>query len=78
MVEDDLLAMIGKQLGLGSNESTCETPPLMKRKITDLAFAGKCGCFGATGLAESAASAARSSLSNPGISIELATADFTK
>ena len=29
--------------GLGSNESTCDTPPLMYRKMTRFAFGGKCG-----------------------------------
>ena len=37
--------------GFGSNESTCDTPPLMNRKMTDFAFAGKCGGFGASGSA---------------------------
>src|SRR3989442_16032943 len=32
--------------GLGSNVSTCEGPPFIKRKITRLARAGKCGGFG--------------------------------
>src|SRR5580765_9075044 len=30
-------------LGLGSNESTCETPPSMNRKMTFLALGAKCG-----------------------------------
>src|SRR5438445_6505891 len=29
--------------GLGSNRSTCEGPPDMKRKMTRLALAGRCG-----------------------------------
>jgi hypothetical protein len=29
--------------GLGSNVSTCEGPPFMKRKITRLALGAKCG-----------------------------------
>ena len=29
--------------GLGSNESTCETPPSMKQKMTFLALGRKCG-----------------------------------
>src|ERR1700730_16684162 len=38
-------------IGLGSKVSTCEGPPFRKRKITCLARAGKCGAFGASGLA---------------------------
>src|SRR5581483_1234371 len=34
-----------------SNVSTCDIPPLRNRKITFLAFAGKCGAFGESGLA---------------------------
>ncbi len=52
MVERDLLAVVGdRDVGLGSNESTCDTPPLMNRKITDFALPGKCGARGATGSA---------------------------
>src|SRR6266581_3773546 len=36
--------------GLGSNVSTWDGPPLAKIWITRLAFAGKCGCLGASGL----------------------------
>ena len=36
-------------LGLGSNESTWETPPVMYRKMTRFARAGKCPGFGARG-----------------------------
>src|SRR5207249_7198952 len=36
--------------GLGSKVSTCDGPPGMKRKITRLARAGKCGRRGASGL----------------------------
>ena len=36
--------------GLGSNESTCDTPPSMYKKITLFAFAGKCVGRGANGL----------------------------
>src|SRR5262245_12119823 len=60
--------------GLGSNESTCDTPPLMNRRITDFALAGKCGFFGARG---SLLSAASSSLSSPDIRSEPATEDCT-
>ena len=35
--------------GFGSKESTCETPPDMKQKITLLALAAKCGGFGGDG-----------------------------
>ena len=35
--------------GLGSNESICETPPCMNRKLTRLARAGKCGFGGTSG-----------------------------
>src|SRR5438876_12146585 len=49
--------------GLGSNVSTCETPPLMCKKITRLALGGKCGGLGASGFAslETGPSAARRS-----------------
>src|SRR6476660_5301988 len=40
----------------GSKVSTWLAPPFMKREITARAFAGKCGCFGASG--ETGASAA--------------------
>src|SRR5207245_11340227 len=35
--------------GLGSNVSTCEGPPFMKRWMTRLALPGKCGALGVTG-----------------------------
>src|SRR5262249_10112667 len=35
--------------GLGSNVSTWLTPPYMNRQMTALAFAAKCGFFGASG-----------------------------
>ena len=35
--------------GLGSNVSKWDGPPAWNRKIIDLAFAGKCGAFGASG-----------------------------
>src|SRR5271165_1846726 len=41
--------------GLGSKVSTWEGPPSMKRKMTDLALAAKCGFFGAKGLSAAAA-----------------------
>ena len=41
--ERQRLAVISASFGLGSNESTCETPPCMNRKSTRLALAGKCG-----------------------------------
>src|SRR5438093_918068 len=44
--------------GLGSNVSTWEGPPFMNRWITRLAFAGKCGDFGASGLINRSAVAA--------------------
>src|SRR5262245_21934 len=43
------LPFISASFGLGSNESTCDTPPCMKRKITRLARGEKCDCFGASG-----------------------------
>src|SRR5215213_4686281 len=46
-------------LGFGSNESMCEGPPSMKRKITLFALGEKCGFFGASGLASAASAAAR-------------------
>lgn len=41
-------------IGLGSNVSTWEGPPLRKRKMTCLAVAGKCGALGAIGAGVSA------------------------
>src|SRR5687768_1843886 len=38
-------------LGLGSNESTCDTPPLMYRKMTRLALGTNCAGRGASGSA---------------------------
>src|SRR5690348_9845895 len=35
--------------GLGSNVSTCDGPPFMKRWMTRLALAGNCGALGASG-----------------------------
>src|SRR5688572_24649514 len=35
--------------GLGSKESTCDTPPVMKMKMTRLALPGKCGALGDSG-----------------------------
>ena len=40
--------------GFGSNRSTCEGPPCMKRKITRLARGAKCGLRGASGPSASA------------------------
>src|SRR6266851_2640998 len=53
--------------GLGSNVSTCEIPPLRKRKITFFAFAGNCGAFGASGfrLASACSTPAKPSIPNP-------------
>ena len=36
--------------GFGSNVSTCEGPPFMKRWITCFALAGNCGALGRSGL----------------------------
>src|ERR1700682_2556393 len=47
--------------GLGSNVSIWLGAPTMKRKITDLALAGKCCGLGASGLTRVTASASRSS-----------------
>src|SRR4051812_5992063 len=41
--------------GFGSHVSTCDGPPSAKMWITALALAGKCGSFGASGLASAAA-----------------------
>src|SRR5438093_10509785 len=38
--------------GFGSNVSTCETPPTMKRKMIRFARAAKCGKLAASGLAD--------------------------
>ena len=45
------LAVVSVSRGLGSNVSTCDGPPGMKRKITRRARAGKCGARGARGSA---------------------------
>ena len=44
--------------GFGSKRSTWLGPPSMNRKMTDLAFAGNCGFFGASGSTARAASEA--------------------
>ena len=41
-------------IGLGSNVSTCDGPPFMKRWMTRLALAGKCGAWGRSGSVEAA------------------------
>src|SRR5260370_40950727 len=56
--------------GLGSKVSIWDGPPSMNRKITDLAFAAKCGGLGAKGLTAAtarlaASSPARASPPNP-------------
>ena len=38
--------------GFGSNKSTCDGPPYMKRKITDFAFGAKCGARGSSGFVD--------------------------
>ena len=38
----NVLPSSSSSFGLGSNESTCETPPSMNRKMTFFAFGGKC------------------------------------
>src|SRR6266571_745674 len=43
--------------GLGSNESTCDGPPLRKKCTTRLALPGKCGALDESGLGLSAAGA---------------------
>src|SRR5687768_8243767 len=44
-----VLAWSRVRAGFGSKESTCETPPDMLRKMTDLARGEKCGARGARG-----------------------------
>src|SRR5438876_7547584 len=65
------LPSISASFGLGSNESTCETPPSMKQKMTFLARGRKC-CFaprllaaGAPATPYSLASADSASQPNP-------------
>src|SRR5678815_610271 len=63
-------------LGLGSKESTCETPPVMNRKITRLALAGKCGVFGESGLSSPRASTESRCEKTAGIIIEPQNSDL--
>ena len=49
-------------IGLSSNRSTCDSPPLWNRQSTRFAFGAKCGSFGAP--ASPAVSAARASPGN--------------
>src|SRR5262249_12026873 len=44
-----ILPSAAKSFGLGSNVSTCDTPPVLNRKMTRFAFGAKCGCRGARG-----------------------------
>src|SRR5688572_22844853 len=61
----------------------CDTPPDENRKITRFAFAGKCGCFGASGSATASefpasdfpASAAANSERMPGSSSDPPTSE---
>ena len=46
------LPLYSSSFGLGSNISTCEGPPDMKRKMIRLQRGAKCGVFNASGLAE--------------------------
>src|SRR5689334_24140391 len=44
-----VLPSAANSFGLGSNVSMCDTPPVENRRMTRLAFAAKCGFFGASG-----------------------------
>ncbi len=52
-------------LGLGSNVSTCDTPPCMNKKITRLARGTKCGRRGASGLASLVSAPVDAALAGP-------------
>ena len=66
-------------LGFGSNDSRCETPPVMNRKMTRLALPAKWGVLGARGSASRGGTApsARSSETIPGSSSEPPISDPT-
>ena len=51
------LPLYFSSMGLGSNVSTCETPPFMKRKITRFAFGLKCSSLRTPPVSVGAASA---------------------